>query len=246
MSREAQAALNNACWCEAVCRAHGIPGVFNDSIWLNRAVTPPFYPNAVTLTGPTDTAEQIKHIKDLLQAGIPGEWAVKDSFAALDLSPLGFRVLFEATWLWRSASASRLDLGGEGIQWVVVRDRTQLALWEAAWSGKTLSLPDSQRTFLPQLINDLEILFIAGYQKQQIIAGGIANRTEGVVGISNVFCPARLETASWAGVLAAAIDHFPGLPLVGYEHGDSLAIAQSLGFERLQPLRIWARVLTGA
>ena len=32
---------------------------------------------------------------------------------------------------------------------------------------------------------------------------------------------------------------FPGLPLVGYEHGNDLAAAKLAGFETVDPLRVW-------
>ena len=44
------AARNNAAWCDAVCRAYGAPGEFDDELWLTRRPAPPLYPNAVTLT----------------------------------------------------------------------------------------------------------------------------------------------------------------------------------------------------
>jgi hypothetical protein len=43
----------------------------------------------------------------------------------------------------------------------------------------------------------------------------------------------------WAGCLATIIDIFPGLPLVGYERGNDLIIAQALGFEVVGSLRVW-------
>ncbi|MGW3950176.1 hypothetical protein ACWEKM_04205 [Streptomyces sp. NPDC004752] len=32
---------------------------------------------------------------------------------------------------------------------------------------------------------------------------------------------------------------FPGLPVVGYEHGQDLAVAVRHGFQPVAPLRIW-------
>jgi hypothetical protein len=40
-------------------------------------------------------------------------------------------------------------------------------------------------------------------------------------------------------MIAAAVEMFPGLPLVGYEHGRDLAAAKLAGFETIGPLRIW-------
>ncbi len=79
---------------------------------------------------------------------------------------------------------------------------------------------------------------MAAYRDQQVVAGAIANRSGDVVGVSNVFAHTDAER-SWAGCLTTIIDAFPGLPLVGYERGDELVIAQGLGFEAVGPLRVW-------
>lgn len=240
MSRAEKAARNNALWCDAVCRAHGAPGLFYDSIWINRRVTPPFYPNAVTLTGAADAAAQIAHIETLLLAGIPGEWAVKDSFAALDLTKLGFRLLFEARWLWRPASIPAPRSTVVELRWAVIHDPAELTQWETAWAGETDPIPETRRTFLPELLKDPDIAFMAGCAGQQMIAGAVANLSGGVVGLSNVFAPGDKVSDCWASCVSAAICQFPNLPLVGYEQGETLALAQELGFEALSPLRVWA------
>jgi hypothetical protein len=47
-----------------------------------------------------------------------------------------------------------------------------------------------------------------------------------------------MPRAELLGQLARA---FPGLPIVGYEHGDELAAWCALGFEPLGPLRVWLK-----
>ena len=43
------AVINNARWCDAVCRSHGYPGEFTDRIWISARHALPFYPNAISL-----------------------------------------------------------------------------------------------------------------------------------------------------------------------------------------------------
>jgi len=75
------AVLNNARWCDAVCRAHGHPGRMLPHIWVNAAVVPRFYPNAVTLAvGEAALEEQRTTIEILQKSNLPGRWSVKDSF----------------------------------------------------------------------------------------------------------------------------------------------------------------------
>lgn len=42
----------------------------------------------------------------------------------------------------------------------------------------------------------------------------------------------------WSGAVAAVSAAFPGLPVVGYEHGDALSAALAWGAEPLGPLRV--------
>ena len=68
--------------------------------WVNAAEVPRFYPNLVTLQdGESDRAEQLATIDILKASNLPGRWAVKDSFGALDLTRRGFDVLLEAAWI---------------------------------------------------------------------------------------------------------------------------------------------------
>jgi len=239
-----QAVHINALWCDAVCRAHGKPGLFTPDIWINRQTTPPYYPNAVTLTA-DGIAAQLKSIDELTQVGMAEEWAVKDSFCTLDLVPLGFRILFEAQWIYRPAGLPKPDADLTGVRWAKLAHAPDLAAWESAWRGEAANTTATSQAsiFPPALLADREIAILAAYQGQQIVAGVIANRTDAVVGWSNVFLPDERTEAFRAGCVAAAMDVFPDLPLVGYEHGADLAAAQTLGFNQIGPLRIWVKTV---
>src|SRR5262249_3585399 len=155
---------------------------------INRQPTPPSYPNAVTLTDDRCRAQQIAQIRDLVRADIPGEWGIKDSFAALALAPLGFRTLFAAQWVYRPATRSVTAVSLPGTRWVRVRAAAQLAAWEAAWRRPSPvdSHADSARVFPAALLEDRDVAFVAAYRAGHIVAGVIANRTDDVVGISNL------------------------------------------------------------
>jgi len=80
---------------------------------------------------------------------------------------------------------------------------------------------------------------VAGFHDGDIVAGAIANRSDGVVGWSNFFAPATEVFDQAVASLATIARIFPGLPIVGYEHGDDLRNAHSMGFESIGPLRVW-------
>jgi hypothetical protein len=235
------AVRNNALWCDTICRSHGLPAEYDEHLWFVRGEAPRFYPNAVTLTE-HGLAAQMAGLRELIDERPGGALAVKDSFRTLDLGSLGFRVLFEAEWIWRPAGRALPGAGIFGARWARVRDPAELANWEQAWAGdNAVGLP---RLFMPALLADTTIAFLAAYHDSRIFAGAIANRTGDVVGISNVFAPANQGERIWGGCISAATQIFPGLPLVGYESGDDLGLAQAAGFETLAPLRVWVREAT--
>lgn len=239
-SRAALCARNNALWCDAVCRAHGRPGEFLAGLWLNRWPVPRFYSNLITLS-PKDPAGQRAWVAHLLTRRL--RFSVKDSFAALDLSGLGFDVLFEATWLWHDPvrrtpeSASQRALG-----WSVVWDAAGLARWEAVWAGLHAGqvVPGSERVFRDGLLHEPGVSLLAGARDGQIVAVAAANQTGDVVGLSNVFAPAVDAAVVWAEVVDYVGKLFPGRPLVGYERSDDLASAEAVGFRPVGSLRVWA------
>ncbi len=230
------AANNNAVWCDTLCRAHGRPGEFLPGVWVNRRAVPRFYPNAVTLAA-DDAPALRERIQALEQANLPPGWAVKDSFRTLDLTTLGFEVLFEAEWIWRPAEAPAPDAGSASLHWWRVQTAAELATWETAWG----SAAGDERLFLPALLADPDVVFLAADQGGAIRAGAIVNQTDGVAGLSNLFGAEGQASVTWAGAVGAARAVFQGLPLVGYEAGPDLAAAQAAGFAAIGPLRVWRK-----
>jgi hypothetical protein len=219
------AVRNNADWCDAVCSAHGLCTDRDSAAWSSPSRAPMFYPDAVTLR-PRLRAE---HVLDRIDTA-PG-CSVKDSFADMDLSMAGFRVLFDAHWIAAPAPAGRDD------RWEVMRDPQRLHEWERAWAdgGEPSGL------FRPGLLEHADVEFIATRRHGQIVAGAVLNRSATVVGLSNVFSAAEDVGRTWAGAIAAAAGFHPGLPIVGYERGHALAAALEQGFQTIGPLRVWLR-----
>lgn len=243
----AQAALNNAEWCDAMCRAHGLPGVFSSRAWTNPVRTPPFYPDAVTLS-PDATPDDVLSVID---TG-PGA-SVKDSFAALDLRKAGFEVLMEATWIHRPAPPAAGAPPAGDVTWRLVADADRLRAWElACFDG------EPQGLFTPPLLAEPGIAILAGVLNGDlsdatdadlgdIVGGFVLNATLGradppgndTVGVSNVFARPDHLDAAWAGTIAQAATLFPGRSLVGYESDPAPAAGH--GFTATSPLRIWLK-----
>lgn len=221
------AALNNAEWCETVCRAHGRPGHFSDALWINRHAAPSFYPNVVTLH-PDRQDEQFAAIAELAKS--MARFAVKDSYSRLQLTQFGFSPLLSADWIIRETTNLPMPRKHpNNLQWGIVQSLEELQSWEAAWSGGAVA----RNVFPPALLDSGAVTLIAGWRDGRIIAGAALNRSERVVGWSNVFVPPEEDKmACRAAALAVAVEIANGLSMVGYERGDDLAASLDLGFSR--------------
>jgi len=225
------AAHNNAEWCDIVCRTHGITAAFYPHVWASPKRTPPFYPDAVTL----DVAARAEDILELVDTSTG--CSVKDSFAGLDLSSAGFRILFEGEWIHlaqhRSAPAHATTL-----QWRRVGDVAGLRDWEAAWRGELVS----SQIFRPALLDQPTVVILGGYRRGRIMAGAIVNRSRAAIGVSNLFTTTVGDLGdAWSGCIATVGRAFPKLPIVGYESGDAIIAPHKLGFKSIGRLRIWSK-----
>jgi hypothetical protein len=222
------AARNNAEWCDAFCRTHGIVGRFSADCWTTAERTPPFYPDAVSLSpgvAPTALLSKIDAREGC---------SVKDSFADLDLTVHGFEPLFRAEWLLRKrreAPAAMPD------GWVTVEARAQLEQWESAWGAA----PERSPFFRGSLLENNAIAMLARYDGERIVAGTATNRSADVVGISNVFVARGGPGSVWAEAAEAAQARWGPGPLVGYDSGPSLEAAHQAGFASIGELVVWLK-----
>ena len=235
-SINALAAHNNALWCDAICRAHD-RGEFRETLWFTRLGAPRFYPDAVTIGGVEAASAQTEAIVALIGSARQREWSVKDSFRSLDLKSLGFEPLFDAEWI--ALSGPLPDVARTEYRSTIVTSTAGLIAWEQSWAGEDVNAAATSgpRLFLPRLLADKNVVFVSVQGDNGIVGGGILNRGAEVVGLSNLFGSAI--DVVWRSLVATAGEFFPGLPLVGYEHGDDLAAAHRAGFKTVGPLRIW-------
>jgi hypothetical protein len=241
MTGRAAAVHNNADWCDAVCRALGCDTAWLDGLWLDRDPSPPYYPNAVSLSA-DGSAAQVERLRTMLAGPLPRPWSVKDCHCSLDLAMLGFEVLFEAEWIGLDAHAL-LPAPVDDLSWTDVGTDIDLESWEQAWRGANPDAAARERLFRPALLDDPDIRFLAGRAGPRIAAVAIANRSDDgtgpVVGISNIVLGGSQGERHRAGAVAAVRAAFPGLTMVGYERGDDLKAMLALGFSALGPLRVW-------
>jgi hypothetical protein len=246
---------NNIAWCDTICRAHGLPGELSPDLWMQPRRGPPYYSNAITRSRALD--EALLTAIERLQAALPDGFSIKDANAALDLSGLGFRILFDAEWIWHAGGETERGEGHGRVlhtsplpdtlpqgerertaEWFKVESEAELVEWEAAWAAA--GSPSATRVFLPTLLKEKSLAFFGARQEERIVAGAAANRSEGkVVGFSNFFAPAQAREVFRAAAVARVAAFAPGSPIVGYERGDDLTGMMALGFRSVGKLRVW-------
>lgn len=230
-AREVAAARENAEWVDLFCRSHGITGQLGNRVWRSPRRTPPFYPDAVTISPEATESDAVSGIDRTAGA------SVKDSFAALDLTPCGFSRLFDARWLWRDgdARAPRATPATARVAWETVTTPGGLAAWESAWAG---GAPPTG-FFAPSLLDSGQVRFLAGYDGDALVAGVLLHLAKRVVGVSNLFVRELPSTDVWLWCLPSVSEAAAGRPLVGYLPEKAAGAALRSGFEVLGPLTVW-------
>ena len=218
------AASNNAHWCDVVCRSHGLPTRSDDDLWVCLRRSPPWYPDAVTLR-PGVAAHDVLSFVD----SSPG-CSVKDSFADLDLTSAGFRVLFEARWIHRPPAPVPAS---DGPAWREVTTPARMRQWVSAHGGGG--------NVRPELLRQPGVTFLGAYDGDALVGGAVTNRSPSVLGVSNMFGDSTDPVTAWLGATAAVTARHPRATLVGYEAGASLDAARAAGFVAAGPLRVWVK-----
>src|SRR5206468_2920682 len=100
---------------------------------------------------------------------------VKDGFADLDLTGTGFKVLFDAQWIHRPASAPTTS---PDLAWDVVSSADMLRTWALAWDDGD----GNAGLFRPELLNDPATSVLVGHSADGLVAAGaVASRNDQVV-----------------------------------------------------------------
>jgi hypothetical protein len=215
-----EAAAANAGWCDAVCRNLGLQTRWAADAWTAAERSPAGYPDAVTLSRGVDAETLLSRV----EGGVG--CSVKDSFAELDLTPWGFHVLFQATWIRRSAAESAL---AAVLDWHEARTPDELDQW---------SMEHDLDVFVSASLALGDVRFFHAVSGG---AGFALHRTGGVVGVSNTIASRADLATVWSDTIVVASQTYPGYDLVGYELGADLEAAMAVGFVETGPLRVWIR-----
>ncbi|MDQ0877502.1 hypothetical protein QFZ77_006161 [Paenibacillus sp. V4I3] len=215
------AVLNNIVWCGVICELHGLTQTSSERVWGLLSKAPELYPDIITFSRHATSEE----VKDFI--GNREIFSIKDSFANLNMVPFGFKVLFEAKWIYH---APVTDVNYVQTGWGVVSSEKDLAKWTFA--------SELQKVIKPKLLDQKDVkIFMQEINGE--ISGFIANLSANAVGITNVF--SNSNKIIWSDVVPIVSTYFPGIPMVGYENGDDLTSALLSGWTTIGPLRVWIK-----
>jgi hypothetical protein len=211
----------NLGWYETLSAAHGLRFELRDGLWIALGRPPRLHSDVMTVEPDATPAS----VDDAL-AGRDG-WGFKDSFATIEPSGPGVRLLFGATWLHRAPPGEPATTTG---QWTRLRTDAELA----AWNGHA----GTEGVVLPSLLERSGFAVLERRTEHGVTAGAIARLGAGVVELSNVH---GVDGApiDWDELAVEVAALFPGRPQVGYESGQDLDWAVAAGFEPVGELRIW-------
>ncbi len=229
------AALNNAVWCDAVCRAAGGTTQFAEDLWRSSAPSPSYFPNVITL----DSRAKLAAVEAALRAcaSSSAELGVKDSFRTLELLPIGFSKLFDASWIWKDA-AHPLQTAWR-LTWKEIESVEDLRAWESAWWPGPASAEPRARVFAAALLREANITFLAGFHGAALVTGAAITETEGLVGLTCAFFRGTEAAEARPELLEVVAARFPGKAIAGYESGGELRAMRDCGFREVGPLSVW-------
>ena len=227
------AARNNALWCDAVARSHGVATRTDAQAWTASTRTPPYYPDAVTLSPSVGEYDVLARVDD------SDGCSVKDSWSRLDLSLEDFARIVVGEWVWLDPSV-RLSRPA-GVSWRRVTTPEAMAAWVRAWAGD----PEAEAILRPSLLDEPGVHVLgatsADGPQAPVVAGAVVNVTGEVAGLGNVFGHDGDAERVWAAAAHAARQVAGGIPLVAWEAGASADAAVAVGCERLGPLSVWLK-----
>jgi hypothetical protein len=212
---------------QQVCAAHGSDEHLSLKAWVNLMASPPYYPNIITRQ-PGTQAEVVRLIDVVRRRNAGRLWGIKDSFADLDLGPLGFDLVIEGQWFGGELATN----SQRQHHWDVVRHPRELSLWEQVWGGE-----GDRRVFKDALLDDPRIRFWMQRRGGEIIAGCISFASDPAIGLTNWFSHGT-ETVFDLGIMNVLQEVGEGRPLVFWAGGGDAARSAS-GLSALGNLRVW-------
>jgi hypothetical protein len=201
----------------------------DDLAWTSPRRTPPYYPDAVTLSPEVDAYDVLARVDPT------DGCSVKDSWSRLELEGEDFARLVIGEWLWWDPSGQP-GTPTDGRVWRRISSADDMAAWTRAWARD----PADAGILPATLVAEPGVHVLAASDGEHDLAAGcIVNVTGPVAGVGNTFSTDGDQDRLWRGAVGAARDVAGSRPLVGWDAGADAEAAATSGAERLGPLTVW-------
>jgi ribosomal protein S18 acetylase RimI-like enzyme len=235
--------VNLVGWHDCCVHALGGTSTAGTAWWTRPAREPSIYFTAIQTrpSGPdpgTVLDPLAEHLRD--RRALPE--AVCASWADLDLAPFGLKVHSEGRWYARAApDPLPSDDWPRGLEVVRVTTGTDLVAFEwaseSAFAGQP---PEPGRVYAPALLADPAMAVLLGRVDGEPVAGAMAYRAGGVVGIYSVGTVAAHRERGYASALTrAALDVAGPTPAVLQPSLAAARLYRRLGFTEIGRFRHW-------
>jgi GNAT superfamily N-acetyltransferase len=238
------AALCKARFSETVLSAMGSKGAWSEVFWSNPHVLPVPYANGVTLGGAAHTSAHVSAIRELLSGRPAGASTyVEDSWSALDLSPLGFKVAFRDPLLYRPPSpmpaAPPPGLAVERVRTPEALSEFEAASKEGFDENENFSRPGLRR-FWDTLLTDGRLTFLSGRAGGRVVAGAVAFSNGDICAVHSLFTLSDHRGRGYGTEMARrATLAYPHLPACTNNSEMSERIFRRLGYSVIGQRALW-------
>jgi ribosomal protein S18 acetylase RimI-like enzyme len=222
-----------AAWHASWLAALGIRSERDDAVWRTLEAPPNIYFAAITLRPEAEATAVVS---------APG--SICDSWQALELEPLRFRVWRRDPWYHRPASSV---YGTEPPELNVIRVTTEAELAELeevsvrGFGGEGARVePGSLHP--PTILDDPRMALFLGRVDGRPVSASMGYRTDDAVGVFGVTTIASARRRGYGTALTrAAMLPETGLPVVLASSEEGEQLYRGLGFHRVGELSIWVR-----
>lgn len=241
----APCASNSADHSEVVLSALGSQGVSGASFWSNSHTFRIPHGHGITLGSPEYSDEHLSAVRNLLSRRPEGQTTViTDSWSALDLSGLGFEVLFTDPWLYRPPGPPPVIPRPDGLLIERVTAADDLAQFEAAscdgFGSPDISVIGPHGFYAAALIETPRMTFFTGRVNGRVVAGAMAHVSDGLAAVNTLFTLAEFRGRGYGAAMAwTATLARPDLPAMTTASEMSDRIFRRMGFMEIGQRTVW-------
>lgn len=223
-----KAVQNNADWCDAVARAHGLRPKTLGGLWYCAQPMPIFFPNIMTLSPGSFNAATFN---DLMSTQI-SRWCIRDSFADSQRNPHPFQQLFTAHWYFCESQTevrepSRLEPLHQ------VQSEEELTQWIDSW-GRSV---DDEIRLPPEILDEGRARFVWLGENHPAQCGASLFFSQNVIGLTHLFG----DPADCQRLVRTIQLNYPDRQIVGYGDQALLTLLKPFGFRTLSSMAVLVR-----